>query len=297
MLERLTRHLRFLFHCNHILSALLATSSHQWNFCSLPACCGTKSRQRTGKKCCDRFQNKTFFFRYGLEAVDRKLRSIRGLDLPFGGMVFVTGIEYEIVRRPAQHLGGDWKQVHPILPGAPTSEAIALSVKRSPIWGFFEVKQLKFNMRARDDPHWAEYLLCVGNGIDFAGTEGEIFLPDEILSAGDLIDDVYRDLFTRQMSFEMLTEYLVERAIIAPLNQTCEDYNREIVSRLPGETMEHISVDEIVADTVEEGEYYSTEFLNTLDPAELPPSRLRLKQGVVCMLLRNLRVEDGKLCA
>lgn len=178
---------------------------------------------------------------------------------------------------------------------APTSEAIALSVKRSNIWRFFEEKHLSINMRARFDPAWVDYLLRVGNGADMDGEEGEIYLPDEIIADECLIDVVYGDLFTRQMSNNELASFLIKRAIIAPLNRTCEEYNNDIVNRLPGVAVEHTSVDNVVADTVEDGEYYTTEFLNTLDPSELPPHHLKLKAGVVCMLLRNLRVHDGTL--
>ncbi|KAH7720141.1 DNA repair and recombination protein PIF1-like protein [Aphelenchoides avenae] len=149
-------------------------------------------------------------------------------------------------------------------------------------------------MRARYDPAWVRYLLRVGNGLDFEGDQGEILLPDAIISTGSLVDEVYPHLFDRQMTNDELSRYLTERAIVAPLNQTCDQYNEEIVERLPGDMVEHCSVDEVTKDTFEDGVYHTTEFLNSLNPSELPPHRLKLKRGVVVMLLRNLRVHDGK---
>ncbi|KAH7704741.1 hypothetical protein AAVH_28062 [Aphelenchoides avenae] len=150
-------------------------------------------------------------------------------------------------------------------------------------------------MRARFDAEWVHYLLRVGNGTDFPGNQGEIYLPDKIVTQNNLIDEIYGELFERQMNHHELTDFLFERAIIAPLNNTCDAYNSRIIDRLPGDAVEHASVDEVKSDTLEEGEFYSTEFVNTLNPSELPPHLLRMKPGVVIMLLRNLRVHDG-LC-
>lgn len=189
--------------------------------------------------------------------------------------------------------GGDWKQTHPILPRATRSEELSLSVKYSDIWRYFKEYNLRTNMRAREDPAWAEYLLRIGRGDDFEGDEGDVHLPACIISNGNLVDEVFGEMFSRQFTQDELAEYLFVRAIVAPLNCTCDAYNTEVINRLPGTAVVHESVDEVKEDTVESGEYYTTEFLNTLDPSSLPPHRLVLKPGCVVMLLRNLRVRDG----
>lgn len=104
---------------------------------------------------------------------------------------------------------------------------------------------------------------------------------------------MFAELFTRQWNELELADYLSARAIIAPLNKTCDDYNDEVIRRFHGRSVEHLSVDEVVRDTLEAGEMYPTEFLNSLDPSDVPPHRLTLKEGCIVMLLRNLRVHDG----
>ena len=61
----------------------------------------------------------------------------------------------------------------------------------------------------------------------------------------------------------------------------------EIISEEEIEFLSSDSVDE------ENGSTIQIEYLNTLNPAGLPPHQLRLKKNVPIMLLRNIDLKQG----
>ena len=88
-----------------------------------------------------------------LEAVDRLLRDLMDLpDDPFGGKVLV--------------MGGDFRQVLPVMPHTTREDMISHSIKNHYLWkdGRVEIFSLAENMRATGDSHWRDYLLHVGDG-------------------------------------------------------------------------------------------------------------------------------------
>ena len=69
-----------------------------------------------------------------LHAIDMVMRDIMGIELPFGGKLFL--------------LGGDFRQVLPVVPhGTPTS-IIENCIKSSNLWPQFKFFRLTKNMRA-----------------------------------------------------------------------------------------------------------------------------------------------------
>jgi hypothetical protein len=66
---------------------------------------------------------------------------------------------------------------------------------------------------------------------------------------------------------------------------------------MPGEALECNSVDKVVLEAGKDPCFLTPEFLNTLYPPGLPPSKLliNLKGGAIYMLIRSLNVEKG-LC-
>ncbi|CAF4893037.1 unnamed protein product [Rotaria sp. Silwood2] len=70
---------------------------------------------------------------YALKAVDILLRDIMNINLPFGGKMMV--------------LGGDFRQVLPVIRFANRSDLIAASLKSSDLWSYFNVMHLNYNMR------------------------------------------------------------------------------------------------------------------------------------------------------
>ena len=84
--------------------------------------------------------------------------------------------------------------------------------------------------------------------------------------------------------------------ILSVQNETAADINLQILSMLCGEMYEFYTIDtavttngRILADQL------NPEFLATLNPSGLPPTKLQLKIGVPIILLRNLNPRQG-LC-
>lgn len=115
-----------------------------------------------------------------LNAIDKLLRKLMGNEIPFGGKVII--------------LGGDFRQVTPVIPKGNKAKIIENSIKNR-VRDVFQTLKLTINMRAHvDEKEFAEWLLKVGNGQEKLFTElGEdlIKVPDECVVSGDIIDDLY----------------------------------------------------------------------------------------------------------
>ncbi|KIH49821.1 hypothetical protein ANCDUO_20103 [Ancylostoma duodenale] len=212
--------------------------------------------------------------KYSLEAVDLLLQDLMCTRINFGGKTVV--------------LGGDFRQVLPIIKRGRDSDMVDACVKNSHLWRSFYIHSLSTNLRAAESgSSWCNFLLDVGNGTAEEDAHGRIALPSDIISKGNLIDEVFGELIID-------TDTLSESAILAPRNSDVHYVNENALMRLPGCVHEYTSIDDIISD--EHGEHdYSSEFLNSLAPAELPPNKLRLKENCIVMLLRNLDVANG-LC-
>ncbi|XP_075703412.1 ATP-dependent DNA helicase Pif1-like [Rhinoderma darwinii] len=87
-------------------------------------------------------------------------------------------------------------------------------------------------------------------------------------------------------------EWLCQRAILAPKNDSVNAINQQIQMTLPGEEKLYKSTDTVI--NPDQAVYYPTEFLNSLKLPGLPAQRLMLKVGSPIMLLRN--IDAPKLC-
>lgn len=235
-----------------------------------------------------------------LAAVDRLLRDLMDTpDVPFGGKVLV--------------LGGDFRQVLPVMPHCSREDVVSHSLKESTLWreGSVKVIALRRNMRAHAATDaWREYLLQVGDGRvpthDDLATD-MIRLPDEIAAprtwtVTDLVSHTYPKLaaVSRAVLQENAREedmaYFCERAILSPRNADVDELNAEILKLFPEDAKTtYYSQDSVDAATPEELLLWPMDFLNSLTVSGLPPHELSLCPGVVVMLLRNLDIERG-LC-
>ena len=102
--------------------------------------------------------------RSALEIIDRTLEGIMNNDLLFGGKIVI--------------LGGDFRQLLPLLPRSIGSEVINLSIKSIILWNVFYKFQSTWNMRARDkDISFSKFVLDVGNS-DLNGDNDNIDIPE-----------------------------------------------------------------------------------------------------------------------
>jgi hypothetical protein len=152
------------------------------------------------------------------------------------------------------------------------------------------------NMRAQNDPGFAEYLLHIGNGTEKTNENGEILLHTSICvpnkadgnGLDKLIDHIYR---TPGSSLED-PKYITSRAILATKNDCVDRINLKMIDRFQGEEMVYHSFDSVEED---QHGYYPEDFLNALTPNGLPPHMLKLKINCPIILLRNIDPANG-LC-
>ena len=211
------------------------------------------------------------------EALDRTLQDLRQSSRPFGGILVV--------------LSGDFRQTLPVIRGGTRANEIDACIKSSHLWQHVETHSLTTNMRAYlyGDANAAEFaslLLRVGNGhIPVVEGRHTIFIPEDLGTVTDspqtLIERVYPNLQHHYQDFE----WLMQRAILAPHNVSIRDINWEMLQQFPGEIKIYKSIDTVRDD---DAVHYPSEFLNSLEPAGMPPHKLALKVGIPLMVVRNL---------
>jgi hypothetical protein len=246
--------------------------------------------------------------RHSFEAVDRSMRHVlsktdssRSL-LPFGGKTVV--------------LGGDFRQVLPVVEGGSRAEILDSSLIKSPLWRHVTALRLRENMRlsnpslSADDrielDMFAQWVLSIGDGtVPMDVREGEavpswLSLPADIVLLPDsdyiaaIVDTIY-DQFSERYSDAV---YLAQRAIVCPTNKIADSINDVVFSKVPGDETVFESSDIICKTTDHMADVdilYPPEFLHKVDPANFPRHKISLKIGVPVMLLRNINLSMG-LC-
>ena len=213
---------------------------------------------------------------------------------PFGGKVLL--------------LGGDFRQVLPVLPRANATQIVRATVKHCPLWPEFMQMKLRVNMRASPAASdFAAWLLQVGEGTlrhPGGGTADQLKLPAQMLiqnkpapsaasgcahRAARLIHCVFDSAALRNPAL------LRHRAILTPRNDDALELNDTVLQLMDGDVMEYRSLDRAVTEDPADAHHYPTEFLHSHTPTGMPPHRLRLKVGAVVMLLRNVSL-GRRLC-
>ncbi|XP_053206261.1 uncharacterized protein LOC128390551 [Panonychus citri] len=215
-----------------------------------------------------------------LKIVNDLFKDIMSSEKPFGGKTIV--------------LGGDFRQILPVCPHGGKIPTLNLSLKKSTLWQYFHILRLTLNMRVDDnDNAYRSFLLEIGNGsYNNILPPYVISLPSDIMIPADdnLIDYIYGnnpDIFTRDPLF------LTDRAILCPKNIHCDEINEKIVNMISGEEQTYTSLNTVVDDGSGSNINYPTEYLDTLEISGLPPHKIKLKKGVVVILLRNLNLNAG----
>ncbi|RCN40973.1 hypothetical protein ANCCAN_13078 [Ancylostoma caninum] len=201
-----------------------------------------------------------------LEAVDVLLRDIMQNDKPFGGKLFI--------------IGGDFRQVLPIVEHGRREDFVDACVKRSVLWSLFKVHCLQANMRARDAGRdWHDFLLDIGNAVA-NDAKGRVHVREELICTRNIVTEIFGETIDPSE-----TENICERAILAPRNVHVRKLNDEALERLrvlrPQDERVYKSVDEAQYQEGNSGELHITEYLNVLEPTRMPPHELRLKKGAI----------------
>ncbi|KAF7807290.1 uncharacterized protein G2W53_039451 [Senna tora] len=195
--------------------------------------------------------------RHCFEALDRTLRDIMHSQNaalakhPFGGKVVV--------------LGGDFRQILPVIPRAGREDIVLASLNSSYLWPSCKVLSLTKNMR-----------LSQGNSVE------EIFsisrFAEWILKVDPIqaiVESTYPKLLDNYKSYV----YFSERAILSPTLDDVAQVNEFMLGLLPGEERTYLSSDTICNQDPQDqlAEVYTTEFLNIICGSGLPYHQLKLK--------------------
>jgi hypothetical protein len=193
--------------------------------------------------------------RHAFETLDRTFRDIMSRENDdassqvFGGKVVV--------------LGGDLRQILPIVEGGDRSQIVDVAIVNSHLWAHVTVLTLSINMRLRSPDldekaqqeltEFSRWVLDVGNGkIDAVKREGEseatwIKVPRDLLlmptgdNVSSIVDVAYPDMATKFLD----PQYLRARAILTPTNEDADAINSYITSLIFAEDREYLSCDKI----------------------------------------------------
>ena len=232
-----------------------------------------------------------------LDCVDRLLRDLCDPDRRFGGKILL--------------LGGDFRQILPVLPNAEPAEVVANTILNHYTMkdGSFLRDSLTENMRlhrnVRDGEKHREWLLALGEGALEGGLEDfplSMPLPVELCMdrdapVEDLIDWAYPEVAVKARDAlqpgdtSLADSWFRERAILTPRNDEARHINAAVLDRLDSTTeFTSTSHDTIKDPEGEDAISFPEEFLHTLQPSGFPPHLLTLRSGAVVILLRNLYV-------
>jgi ATP-dependent DNA helicase PIF1 len=157
------------------------------------------------------------------------------------------------------------------------------------------VFKLTVPQRTRGADEYSDYLLSVGNGTlaetTFGtGREAETLVPLTGLQYDtdlrDLIDHIYPEEILRD------PDAAAQRAILATLNVNVRAINDVILDSLPTRQHELLSYDEVDKDT-DDGFYVDQDTLHEARGKGVPDHVLKLKIGAVCLITRNLNMDQG----
>ena len=231
-----------------------------------------------------------------VQAVDELLRDLMCCShLLFGGKVVV--------------LGGDWRQIPPILRKVDENAIKSFTLRNMPWWRSGHVAHfaLTRNMRAGGDAEYASFLERVGDGtqpasnVDLNGDalhQRCIRVPDAMVAPYswgpmDLMRWVYGDYSSVEPA--SWSDYYQSRMVVTPLNSSAAELNNMMLDGLhtSGDRVA-LSHDYAVVDD-SDADHYTPEFLNSLEPNGMPPHELRVRAGALMILLRNYAPQKG-LC-
>eukprot|EP00116_Pleurobrachia_bachei_P000686 sb/3460948/ len=213
------------------------------------------------------------------ETLDRSLRFLLDVDVPFGGITVI--------------LSGDWRQVLPVVKKGTRGQVVQACLKRSYIWDTVEKFSFSLNMRATqadDNGLFAAYLETVGEGkLPKCNVRGfSSIIEEKYRFEGDvdgLINWVFKDL---ENNFGD-GNWISSRAVIVSTNKSVDEINYKMIDRFPGTEKIYRGYDSVEEDS----HLYPPEFLNSLTPSGFPPICLKLKVGCPVILLRNMDPHNG----
>ena len=161
-----------------------------------------------------------------VNAVNIMLRDICQSDTPFAGKIFI--------------LGGDFKQVLPVMPKTSRAGIVENCVKSSHLWPLFHMTKLTTNMRAVNDAQFSESLLQLGNGILKSSEHPTDDIIDISKKCNIVQDNIVDEVFGPVLN---ASEDMFETAILSPTNESSLQLNQMVLKKIQGEEKTYLSAD------------------------------------------------------
>lgn len=145
-----------------------------------------------------------------------------------------------------------------------------------------------------------DFLLNVGDGKlntrDQYELTSHLSIPEKYIvrsnKVASLVDIIFPDMDTNVGS-QNYTEWITERAIIAPTNFEVNLINQICLDRLPGKEITLLSMDQNENASEFTSEPIPIDLLYSLNEGGMPPHELKLKIGAPVTLLRNMTPSEG----
>ncbi|GFS00474.1 ATP-dependent DNA helicase PIF1 [Elysia marginata] len=213
-----------------------------------------------------------------IEAIDTILKDIRSSSEVMGGLLTL--------------LCGDFRQILPVIRQGARANIVDACFKSSSLWRLVQQYRLTTNMRValQADERaemFANKLLRLGN-CETDTVQSPDYVP--VLNFGTpaehidiLLDRIYPQIHS---NYENHT-WLMQRAILAPHNDSISQINNLLAEKLPTQTHTYTAINSVVDE--EQAVQFPVEFLTSIEVSELPPSVLDLKCGMPVMLLRSIK--------
>ncbi|XP_054710250.1 ATP-dependent DNA helicase pif1-like [Uloborus diversus] len=183
---------------------------------------------------------------YAFLAVDRLLQDITNCKEPFGGKVML--------------LGGDFRQVLPVILRGSRTLTVASSLKKHNLWLKFHKLYLTKNMRTLESERdFSTWLLDLGE----KKSGSMVKLPLQCYpTVQNPIQQLYSDI-----DFSTVTpQELIGRAILTVTNERSMDINNKVLECIPGSETVYKAVDTIISEDPQDQLTFPEEFLNSLTP-------------------------------
>lgn len=148
-------------------------------------------------------------------------------------------------------LGGDFRQILPVIPSGSKKDIIDACICRSPLWKYCKVLLLKTSMRLTSDSvceiekqginDFAQWILDIGDGsveassFDPADESATIKIPDDLLLSPvpNPIETICNAVYTDFLENYRERTYLQQRAVVTPFNETVDFINEYMLSLIP----------------------------------------------------------------
>ncbi|KAK9690194.1 hypothetical protein RND81_09G110600 [Saponaria officinalis] len=178
---------------------------------------------------------------------------------------------------------------NPHLPfgGKSQKEVVDASLVSSHLWLRLIRFRLVENIRARQDPVFANFLLALGNGELQHEDHGFVELPGNIVRstknvAVDPLIQITSIIFDELQQGTSNPEIFTTRAILTPINEDVDALNSVLMEKFPGNAICYKSFDTMLDDNCN---VYPAEFINKLCTGGMSPHDLVLKENCPVILI------------